>query len=340
MNDADVSPARRNFSFQRTIALVGAVLMLAKFLAYFMTNSVSILTDALESIVNVVAGFIGLYALYLSMQPADAGHPYGHGKAELISSTTEGALIVVAGVLILIESIERILSGDFSLRQLDVGLLIVAVAAAVNFAMGYTAIRMGRSSRSLALEASGRHLCSDTYSSVGIILGLAVVYVCSWLGISAEWIDPAMAMLFGAIIILTGVHVMHRSMNGIMDAADEEVIRQVTRCINHVRTDDVLDVHHLRVNRYGSSVHVDAHMVVPGQMTVDEADVIVENFRNEVGAELDGDVDITFMSEGCGGMFCRHCPRDCDHRRTDFVERKVLGTDTVVRGDTRRGGHR
>ena len=333
------SPAMRNFKFQRIIAAVGALLMLGKFLAYFLTNSVAILTDALESIVNVAAGIIGLYALYLTMQPADSSHPYGHGKVELISSSVEGSMIIIAGAMIVLESVLRFLSGDYTLRSLDLGLLIVAVAAAANFAMGYTAIRMGRSSNSVALEASGRHLCTDTYSSVGILIGLGLVLLLSHLGFDAYWIDPLMALVFGFLIVITGIHVLFRSMNGIMDGADEEIIKQVTRCVNHIRKPEILDVHHLRVNRYGASVHVDAHMTVPGDLTVKEAESFVNEFRDEVTEALGGEVDITFMAEPCNSSHCRHCSRECDHRQAEFTGRRILGTQYVTRGDRRNHRH-
>lgn len=334
MEDRQQTPAQRNFNFQKIIAVTGAVLMLAKFFAYLMTHSVSILTDAMESIVNVVAGFIGLYALYLSMQPADSNHPYGHGKIELISSTTEGALISVAGALIIIESVGRIISGDFSIRDLDFGLIIVAIAAAVNFAMGFTAIKMGISSKSMALEASGRHLCSDTYSSIGILLGLGVVYVCSVTGIDANWIDPAMALLFGAFIIYTGIRVMYRSMNGIMDQADMDMIRPVTRCINRVRTPDVIDVHHLRVNKYGAAVHVDVHMVFPGTFTVDETQNVVDRFRSEIRKEFGEEVDLTLMIDPCRKVYCSVCGRECPNRVADFEHKEIISTSSAVRSDS------
>ena len=170
MASKDDSPAMRNFRFQRIIAVVGAVLMIGKFLAYFLTNSIAILTDALESIVNVAAGIIGLYALYLTMKPADSSHPYGHGKVELISSSVEGSMIIIAGAMIILESGLRFISGDYTLRSLDLGLIIVAIAAAVNFAMGYTAIRMGRKSNSIALDevpVENMHAWRDTLEKYG-----------------------------------------------------------------------------------------------------------------------------------------------------------------------------
>lgn len=334
MDKAKMEAARRNYNFQKVIAVVGFILMSGKFLAYYITGSVAILTDAMESIVNVVAGVIGLYALYLTMKPADDSHPYGHGKIELISSSIEGSMISIAGALIILESVDRFLHPS-DINSLDIGLVIVAVAALVNFVMGYTAIRMGRSTNSVALEASGKHLCSDTYSSVGILLGLGIVYAGNALGYDLGIFDPIMALIFGAVIVVTGVRVLLKSMNGIMDSADIEVLRVVTRCINHERDENVIDVHHLRVVRYGSSVHVDAHMTVPGRLTVEEVEKIVDRFSKAIKDQLGDDVDITFMAESCDNMFCRYCQDEgCDHRAVGFVDIKYLGIDTVIKNDT------
>ena len=322
---------RRNFQFQKVITVVGALLMISKFVAYFMTNSVSILTDALESIVNVVAGAIGLYALYLSMQPADSNHPYGHGKVELISSSVEGTLICIAGFMIIVETVMKIISGDLEIRSLDLGLVIVAIAAAVNYAMGITAISMGKRSRSLALEASGRHLCSDTYSSIGIILGLSIMYVCRMFDVDAYWIDPAMAILFGFIICRTGVKVVYKSFCGIMDTSDYKLIVKVTRCLNQARTSDVLDIHHLRITTYGASFHIDAHMVVRHTMTVGDVEEVVTEFRKRTNQLLGDDVDITFMAEPCNRQFCRYCKNGCDIRRFDFVETNIISAEKATR---------
>ena len=175
------TPADDNFEFQKIIVVLGFTLMAIKFIAYALTGSVAILTDAMESIVNVVAACVGIYALYLSAQPADRTHPFGHGKIEVISSAIEGTMIMVAGVLIILETIDSFLHPG-TIQQLDIGLVLVALAAVANYAVGRAAIRKGRKNRSPALEASGKHLCSDTYSSIGILIGLAVVYVAQWMG--------------------------------------------------------------------------------------------------------------------------------------------------------------
>ncbi len=324
------SNERLNYETERTIAIVGAVLMISKFIAYFVTGSVSILTDALESIVNVVAGAIGVYALWLCLRPADKDHPYGLGKTELISSIVEGMMIFFAGALIIIESIQRFLNPE-DIRQLDIGLVIVIIAAVVNFAMGSNAIRLGKKTGSMALEASGKHLCTDTYSSVGIILGLSLIYVGKALGYDVWWFDPLMAMLFGVFIIYTGIGVIRKSAGGIVDRADRKILVEVTRAINHVRVPEIIDVHHLRVVRYGSIVHVECHMLVPDDTTQKRVDEIRGQIMAEVARVVGAGTDITIQAESCDYKACRHCASmDCAHRDHDFVHNVVLDIDTVT----------
>ena len=182
MEESEEGPVTsQNLSFQWIIVIVGVLLLLIKFGAWLVTSSVSVLTDALESIVNVVAAFVGLYALALSAKPRDKSHPYGHGKVELISSSLEGVMILVAGAVIIFEAVDSFFDSR-TIDNLPVGVGLLALTALVNLAVGVAAMRKGRKNRSLALVASGKHLCSDTVSSLGIILGLGVMMLLSYLG--------------------------------------------------------------------------------------------------------------------------------------------------------------
>ena len=164
-----------SFKFQKIVAFVGVLLFLIKIYAWYKTGSVAILTDALESTINVIAGFIGLYSLYLSSLPRDENHPYGHGKAEFISASIEGALISIAGVIIIYEAIGN-LRNPKELEQLDLGLILVAVTAVINYVIGAIAVKKGKKNHSLALISSGKHLQTDTYSTIGIIVALVILY--------------------------------------------------------------------------------------------------------------------------------------------------------------------
>src|SRR5580765_3526912 len=160
---------------QRWIFITACVLFLLKISAWYLTKSVAILTDALESIVNVIAAIIGMYSLHVSAKPRDENHPYGHGKAEFLSAAIEGILIMIAGIFIIYESILHLIY-PLPLQQLDYGIILVATTAIINFVVGYIAIKRGVKNKSAALEASGHHLQSDTYSTVAIITGLILIY--------------------------------------------------------------------------------------------------------------------------------------------------------------------
>ena len=165
-------------------------MIIAKFIAYYLTHSVSILTDALESIVNVVAGFIGLYSLYVSAKPRDIDHPYGHGKAEFISAAVEGTLILSAGLLIIYNGIKSFIVPS-TIQELDLGIYLVAGTAVINWLLGAISLRQGKRNNSLALLASGKHLQSDTYSTVAIIAGLLLINFTGF-----QWIDGVVAIAF------------------------------------------------------------------------------------------------------------------------------------------------
>lgn len=311
------SEARENYNFQKIVVVVGFSLMAIKFVAYFLTSSVAIFTDALESIVNVVAGCVGLFALYLSAIPPDKSHPYGHGRIETVSASVEGTLISVAGVLILLESVNNLLHPR-EINDLDIGLVLIVFAAIVNFAVGRIAINKGRKNRSLALEASGKHLCSDTYSSIGIILGLSIVYGAMLLGYNVWWMDPAMALIFGAVILYTGLRVVKESLDSFMDRADEGVIEELTDCLNENREVSWIDIHKLRVIKYGSTLHVDFHLTLPYMLTMEEEEVEKNRIVDIICKKFGERADITLAAEPCGGFNCRHCTYPCSRRTESF----------------------
>ncbi|MBU3677093.1 MAG: cation diffusion facilitator family transporter, partial [Chitinophagaceae bacterium] len=182
---------------QQALVTVTVVLFIIKIIAWRLTGSVAILTDALESTVNVVAGFVGLYSISLSAKPRDREHPYGHGKVEFISSAIEGILISVAGIIIVYEAIDNFYH-PHALRQLDYGLLLVFATAAINFGVGVYCVQKGKSMQSPVLQASGAHLKSDAYSSFGLMLGVLLILLTQ-----LAWIDSVAALIFAIIIIVT-----------------------------------------------------------------------------------------------------------------------------------------
>lgn len=294
-----------------------SVLLLAvKLIAYYFTHSVSILTDALESIVNVVAGFIGLYSLYIAAKPRDMDHPYGHGKAEFISAAIEGTMIGSAGAIILYKGIQHLIN-PIELHSIDFGILLIAITAVVNFIVGFLCLKTGRKNNSAALIASGKHLQTDTWSTVGIIAGLVLLYFTGY-----TWIDSAVACLFGSFIIFTGYRIVRSSIAGIMDEADLKLLTRLVEVLNANRQVNWVDLHNLRVIKYGSVLHVDCHLTVPWYLNVHEAhreiDALAKLIRNEFGESL----ELFVHSDGCLPFSCRICKKgDCKERQHNFEKR-------------------
>ncbi len=305
-----------NFRVQRWVVLVAVVLFIIKIIAWWLTRSVSILTDALESTVNVIAGVIGLYSLYVAAKPRDTDHPYGHGKAEFLSAAVEGTLIIVAGFIIVYESVQHLLHPR-PLQQLDWGMVLVALAGGVNFVMGTIAIRRGRRNNSLALESSGRHLLTDTYSSIGILLGIALIYLTGY-----ERLDPIVALLFSGFIVFTGYRILRRSVAGIMDEADRELLERMVRELNENRSPNWIDLHNLRVIKYGSVLHIDCHLTVPWYLNVLEAHHEIEALTARIRQSFGDNVEFFVHSDACMDYSCFICSKtDCLVRRHPFQQR-------------------
>lgn len=184
--------AERNIRVQTLVVVVSCGLFIVKLIAYYFTSSVAVLTDALESTVNVVTGFTGLYSLKISAKPRDENHPYGHGKVELVSASFEGALILVAGILIIYESMVNLLH-PHTIKSLDFGIALIFATAVINYALGWYCIKTGEKNHSIALLASGKHLQTDTWSTIGIIAGLLLIRFTH-----LPWMDSAVAILLAS----------------------------------------------------------------------------------------------------------------------------------------------
>jgi cation diffusion facilitator family transporter len=299
----------QNFRIQRFIALIAIVLFVIKLIAWYSTGSVAILTDALESTVNVVAGLISLYSLWVAAKPRDADHPYGHGKAEFVSAAVEGSLITVAGLIILYEAINNLVH-PHELRQLDFGIILVGITAVINWIAGTYCIRVGERNNSLALVASGKHLRSDTWSTLGIIVGLVLIYFLRW-----PWLDSAVAMLFALIIMFTGYTIVRNSLAGIMDEADKELLQKLVSWLQDRRRENWVDLHNLRIIKYGSVLHLDCHLTVPWYFNVHEAHQEVDALNSEVKATFGDSVEMFVHSDGCLDFSCSICAKQNCHAR-------------------------
>lgn len=302
----------------------GVIILIIKFLAWRWTNSNAILTDALESIINIVAGVFALYSLSLSLIPKDKNHPYGHGKIEFISAGFEGALILIAGLSIIIKSIYDFFS-PHEVSQLDVGLWITAISGVANYIMGYFLAKEGRKISSLTLTANGKHLMSDAYSSLGLMIGIGTVMVTGW-----DMLDNVVAILFGIIIIVTGYKLFRESISGIMDEADSRLIAEFVKEINKHRKEDWIDIHNLRIIKYGSSLHVDCHLTLPWYYSTEESHDKMKEFEDLVKNISSRPVELFIHVDPCKPISCKICQKENCPQRTTTLEKYVEWTPENV----------
>lgn len=328
-----MNSALQNFKVQKLVAFISIVLFLLKVLAWYLTGSVAILTDALESTVNVIAGLIGLYSLYVSAKPKDMDHPYGHGKAEFISAAIEGTLIAVAGVVIIYEAINNLFKAH-SVQKLDYGIILVAITAIINYIAGALCERTGKKNNSLALIASGKHLKSDAYTTIGIVAGLILLYFTR-----LSWIDSALALLFAFIIIYTGYKIIRSSIAGIMDEADEQLLQQLVVSLNENRTSNWIDLHNLRIIKYGATIHLDCHLTVPWYFNVHEAHREIDGLSELVRKNFGESVELFVHSDGCLDFSCAICSKaDCTVRKHPFTERVEWTMENILSDNKHKAG--
>lgn len=323
--------AQQNIRIQWWVAILSITLLLIKLIAYYLTHSVSILTDALEGIVNVVAGFVGLYSLYVSAKPRDTDHPYGHGKIEFISASLEGAMIFLAGSAILFQGVMSLFNPE-PLHQLDIGILLVSITGVINFIVGKVCINNGKKNNSSALIASGKHLLSDAYSTLAIIIGLGLLYFTQW-----QWVDSIVAIGFSFFILYTGFSIVKSSLAGIMDEADEALLKKLVDVLEKNRKENWIDLHNVRIIKYGSTLHLDCHLTVPWYLNVHEAhkeiDILAALVRQEFGDSL----ELFVHSDGCLDFSCKVCEKkDCPVRKHTFEKRIEWNLTNLVNNEKHR----
>ncbi len=281
------------------LALVTSVAILAlKGSAYLVTGSVALLSDAAESVVNVVAANIVLISMLVAVRPPDEGHQYGHAKAEYVSSATEAALIAVAGVWVIVTAVNRLLNPQ-PLTRLPLGLALLAVAAGTNLAVALYLLRISRARNSIALEASARHLLADVITSAGVFVGVGLVAFTGWAPL-----DPIAAMMVGGHILLMGATLLRPSLEGLLDARlppDEEA--RVRRVFEEHHS-DIINYHALRTRQAGADRFIDLHLVLHRASTVGEAHELTDHLELDIEKALPG-VDVTIHVEPCEAS----CPR-------------------------------
>jgi len=285
-----------------TISLVvAAAIFAAKFVGYQLTGSTAILSDALESIVNIVAALFTLVALAIASLPADESHPYGHGKVEFLSSGFEGGLIAFAALVIVYQAGEALWFGH-QVESIREGLVLVIGAGIANALLGYFLVRAGRHTHSPAIEADGQHVLTDVWTSAGVVVGLVAVRLTGW-----QAIDPLVAIALGGNLAVVGARLLRRAVGGLLDESDRGLLAKMTAVIQAVRHPGVIAIHRMRAIRSGGVAHVDAHVVVPRFWSVAEAHDFSDGFEIEIVNGIGQDAECIFHLDPCRSVYCRSC---------------------------------
>ena len=300
----------------RMVLIITFFLGAFKFFAYYLTNSNAILTDALESIINMVAGIFALFSIYFSSLPRDENHPYGHGKIEFISAGFEGGLILIAGL----SMIGKAIYGFFHptvLTELNVGIIITAAGGLINFGLGYYLVQVGKQNHSPTLTADGHHLLTDTYSSIALVIRLLIIQFTDLF-----WLDNFFTILFGIFILFTGYKLIRSSIAGLLDEADYETLETIINVLNEHRRDKWIDIHNLRVQKYGSRLHIDCHLTLPWYDELEEVHQEVEALEALVNEKMSNRVELFVHADPCRPTSCPICTlKNCPVRQHQFQER-------------------
>lgn len=295
------------------MSLITAIsLMVVKFIAYFITHSNAVFTDALESIVNVVASSFAFYSIYLSSIPRDKNHPYGHGKIEFFSVFLEGGLIFLAAIFIIGKAIYNFFY-PVELDNLLEGVGLVASTALINFLLGRYLLRKSKELNSLTLMADGKHLLTDALSTVGLVVGLLLVH---FTGIIL--IDILLSFGLGVFILYQGYRLLRQSVGGLMDESDIQLVNDVVDVLQKNRKAAWIDVHNLRLQRYGPELHLDCHVTLPNYYDLNRVHEEVSEIDRLINEKVQLKTEFFIHADPCLPQCCHYCSvQNCPIRSAD-----------------------
>lgn len=279
------------------ISLFIGVLMLGiKWTAYALTGSVVIFSDAMETIVHIAAVGFAWYSLRVSIQPPDDDHHFGHDKVSFFSAGLEGALIIVAAIVIIVTAIDKMITG-FTLESVSIGATLTASAGIINAILGFYLIRIGKRERSIIVEANGKHIITDAWTSVGAIIGIVAAELSGW-----YILDPIFALLFGANIVLEGGKLLRASVNGLMDKTNHELEETAKIILDKYCSEHTISYHRLRLRETGQRIYADFHLEFQDGTPIETAHAIATALENEIRDAMPGEAEIMSHLES------RHLP--------------------------------
>ena len=309
----------------RLAFITSLTLLLAKFGAYYLTDSKAVLSDAIESIINVVTAAFLMLSISVSSKPVDENHPYGHGKIESFSAGLEGGLIIIAAIVILVEAVPAFFS-PVTPKNLGPGLYILGGAGAVNLLVGIYLLRAGRKYKSDALRADGHHLLTDFYTSAGVIIGLLLY---SFTGYA--WLDPLVACLVALNILIPGIKLFSSSYKNLMDEADPELLEKIVKGLNTIKKPGWLYPHKLRALRSGRYHHVDLHISLPHYWTLTQVHEAEQEITKALFEAIGEEGDIMIHVDPCEPPYCPVCNvGDCSERKAQFSSASHWSVKEVI----------
>jgi len=292
---------KTNFAAIAFSCFVGVILMAVKFYAYKITGSSAILSDALESIINVVAGAFAMFSIVVAAKPPDESHPYGHGKIEYFSAGFEGALIILAAIGIFKTGISYLLY-PHPLEYLQQGILLLVGASAMNLFLGLLLLHVGKRNQSLVLTADGKHILTDVYTSLGVLAGLFLVNYTGW-----YQLDGVIAIMVGINILITGAKLVRQSFAGLMNKAEPDLLQEIADLLIANRKDIHIEVHQLRAWRSGNFVHIDFHLILPRDFSLDCAHRENKALEKTIQDYFGGRASVMIHLDPCLDQECPVC---------------------------------
>ncbi|MBC7655527.1 MAG: cation transporter [Oligoflexus sp.] len=293
-----------------TALIISILLMLIKFAAYFLTQSNAILTDAAESIVNVIASAFAFYSIYLAALPKDQNHPYGHGKIEFFSAFVEGSLIILAGIIIIFKSFYNLIYPQ-AVNDILQGSYLIAFTGVINGGFGWYMVKKSEKLNSITLQADGKHLVTDAFSSFGLVIGLVLIFFTK-----ISWLDSALSIAIAFFIIYNGYRLTRKSIGGLMDESDVKVIQEIIAYLNINRKNDWIDIHNLRTQRYGSQLHIDCHVTLPYYYDLNKVHQEISEIDRVINENVNSETEFFIHADPCIPQCCHYCNKpDCPVRQ-------------------------
>ena len=303
----------------------GLLIAIAKVTAYYFTHSTAILSDALESAVNLAAGAFALWSLYYASRPRDSKHPYGHGKIEFLAATAEGSIIFGLGALICGKAIYNLYNPHF-VHNIDLGIGLIGITAVVNLFLSRYLKKQAKKFDSVVLEADSKRLLSDSFTSIGLVVGLVILYFTKLI-----WIDSLMAMISGIFVIRTGYKLTKESVKGLLDAADNKTLQEVVNVLQDGSRPEWIDIRNMRTSHHGMYLYVDCHLTLPWYWSLQKVSEQVREAELLINQKFKERVELFVQAEPCKPSHCHQCSMSaCEMRQHPYKRHQKISTPSDI----------